>query len=866
MNIVNRLTIRHLKENKKRTSVTIVGVIISVAMITAVATLSLSFMDLLQREHIKNEGEWHVLYKGVNDEQLSAVEADEQTEKVILSEDLGYAELDNSRNQNKPYLFVRAFNSSGFDQFPVELSEGRFPEASDEIVLSDHIADNAQVYYEIGDELTIDVGERQLTNEESSEAIGQSYSLRKTDQGLEEELIKTAEESYTITGFIERPTWEPVWAPGYTVLTAMDEETIDGNNRVDAYVVMDKVTRSVYDDAQQLADDNHIALFEFNNELLRYYGVTNSDGLVQRLYYISGLIIAVIIVGSVALIYNAFAISVSERSRHLGMLASVGATRRQKMNSVLFEGAVIGLISLPVGMLAGLLGIGTTFWFINSLLESALDLTEGLRVVVTPMLILISAVISLVTIFISAYLPARKASKISAIEAIRQTADVKLTKKKVKTPKIVRKLFGIEAEVALKNLKRNKRRYQITVFSLVISIVLFLSVSFFTSSLERSVALSQQGVTYDIEVYINESNRDIEEQLTASITSFPEVTESNTMQWLSAHSLVTEENLGEMTEEWAEEDPSMLYDGKFPYNADVYSLDDEALAEYAAEVGADPAVLHNETVPAGILVDMVSYYDYESEVYVESQVIKKETGNSITLSHFDWGTGEPTEETDVTIAALTDQLPMGANSGHETGLILFVSEDVFNSWLDTYAPGGPQTEVYLRSSDPLKTEEDINDMNSAHLSVYNLYRHRQQEEQMMTIISVFIYGFIVLITAISIANIFNTISTSLSLRKREFAMLKSVGMAPGAFTKMMNFESLFYGIKALLYGIPISIAVMYMMHHILMDAVRYSFSLPWLELLYVIIAVFVIVSASMMYAMSKIKKENIIDSLKQENI
>src|SRR5690606_10296491 len=143
---------------------------------------------------------------------------------------------------------------------------------------------------------------------------------------------------------------------------------------------------------------------------------------------------------------------------------------------VFFEGAVIGAISIPIGILAGLGGIGTTFAFINKYLQGALGGSERLELVATPSSLFIACGVSILTIFISTYIPAIKASKISAIDAIRQTHDIKLSGKTVKTSKLVRKIFGIEAEIGLKNLKRNKKRYLATVFSLVISIVLFLSV------------------------------------------------------------------------------------------------------------------------------------------------------------------------------------------------------------------------------------------------------------------------------------------------------------------------------------------------------------------------------------------------------
>jgi putative ABC transport system permease protein len=136
----------------------------------------------------------------------------------------------------------------------------------------------------------------------------------------------------------------------------------------------------------------------------------------------------------------------------------------------------------------------------------------------------------------------------------------------------------------------------------------------------------------------------------------------------------------------------------------------------------------------------------------------------------------------------------------------------------------------------------------------------------MMLMSVFTYGFIVLITAICMANIFNTISTSIALRKREFAMLKSVGMTPKGFSKMLNYESLFYGVKSLLYGLPLSIVIMYLIYNSVGYTFSYSFTLPWSSILFVIGAVFVMVISAMLYSSSKIKQDSIIDALKQENI
>ncbi|WP_314588189.1 FtsX-like permease family protein [Paenibacillus terrigena] len=861
MNIVNTLTIRHLKQNKRRTLVTIIGVIISVAMVTAVATLVFSFSDLLIKQAIADTGEWHVQYQDVTKEQLAAIQGDDATKTVAMARDLGFAPLEGGQNPNKPYLFIKAYDAQGFAQFQVELSKGRLPLTDKEVVISDAVATNAKVKYDIGDRLTLRVGER--FEQGGNHPLDQTEPLRRDDGTLMESLqhIKTRE--YTVVGFIKPPIGEPAWSPGYTILSYVDENSIGANDRVDASVVLKRVNPFLFAHAEDLATKNHIETVQYNNEMLRYYGLSKSSSSSSTMFFLSAIIMAVIMIGSVSLIYNAFAISVSERSRHLGMLASVGATKRQKRNSVLFEGVVIGLISIPIGILCGLAGIGITFWFMNSMIQGALWTNEKLTLIVTPLSLLITCVVSLLTIFISSYLPAIWASKVSAVDAIRQTTDVKLTARAVRTSKFIRKFFGIEAEIGLKNLKRNKRRYHAIVFSLVISIVLFLTVSFFTAGMQQSLQLSREGVNYDIEVLYGNGKR-MDDRLIQSIASLDGVTEFNVIQTLYKNAWIDEAFIADELKEKVKADKSLLQDGKYPYDITIHALDDASLRTYASAVGADYAQLTDPDHPAAIVMDRVHYKDMDTGKYVQTKAIYTNVGERIELTNFYKENGEETKVNEVTVAALTDQAPMGMSPTGVGGLNMIVSERVMNR-LAADDLGNVQMYLHLKSTEPLRTQQEIEEMHETNLNVFNVYQSRKSEEQQILLMSVFSYGFIVLISAISIANIFNTISTGLSLRKREFAMLKSVGMTPKGFTKMMNYESVFYGVKSLMFGLPVSFVVMYLIYRAFSNKFSYGFTLPWMSILSVIVAVFVIVGSAMLYSGSKVKKENIMDALKQEN-
>lgn len=867
MNIVNRLTLRQLMLNKKRTLVTIVGAIISVAMITAVATLGISFMDLMQRQSIADDGEWHVVYPKVNSEQIKGVKADKETEAILLMKYLGYAPLVGSQNVNKPYLFATALNTSAFEHFPIHLKEGRFPKTEDELVISEAIQTNGGVSNKIGDVIILNLGQRLTALEDGTTVeLTQNDSMIRED-GRQETLTEESTRTFTIVGIIERPTIEPTGSPGYTVLTYTDENVMAEGQISNLFVIVKHVDKALFERAKKVAKKNGIPNVDFNSGLLKYYGLVNDDNVKTMLNTLSAIIMGIIIIGSISLIYNAFAISVSERSRYLGMLSSVGATKNQKRNSVFFEGAVIGAISIPIGILAGLGGIGITFICINPVVQGAFGVTERFKLLVSPLSLVVAVLVSITTILLSTYIPARKASQISAIDAIRQTQDVRFTSKSVKTSSWTRKLFGIEGELGLKNLKRYRARYKATVFSLVISIVLFLVVTSFTASMKKSFELYQGDINYDLSVYTS-SDYFEQDDNAQQVFALDHITSSTRIDKLEVKSWFEEEEVGDFL---LKEQKALLQNGQFPYDISILALDDQALKAYAKEVGVDEQLLMKTDQPLAIVIDTV---EYMNEQYVETKSIKTKVGKSFDLSYYDSELDKDVAlPVTMEIVALTDIMPVGVMSmGNTPGLNIVVSQAVLDRLLDRFPEliENVYTNLYMNSDKPIKLQEEIEALNEdgqdAQFYVNNVYLNNQRSQQAIIIMSVFIYAFIILITAICIANIMNTISTSMALRKREFAMMKSVGMTAGGFNRMIRYESIFYGLKALLYGLPISVVLMVIIHKTLMAKFSFEFEMPWINIIIAVASVFVIVSMTMLYASSKVKRDNIIEVLRQEII
>jgi len=881
VNIVNKLTLRHMKQNKRRTLVTIIGVIISVAMITAVSTLGVSFLDLLKRQVIATSGDWHVLYNGVNKEQIQSIANDSQTKTITLSQDKGFASIKDLKLPvmlYKPYIALRAYSDNGFSNFPITMLQGRVPQNPGEVIISKHFLMDTEAQYSIGDTIDLQLGERYLPKEaapfiEQRSGFTQNQSVFTSEDALEEKLRDIQKQSYTIVGIIDRPVWENAWNPGYTFLTYIDESLLSATELLNVSVIVNDVNNKMFDHAEQLAKQLGIKKYSVNSELLRYNFVSINSSLVLMLYTLTAIIMTIIIVGSVSLIYNAFGISVADRSRYLGMLASVGATRRQKRNSVFFEGFFISMISIPIGLISGLVGLVITFWCINSMIQGVFGVSEPLLVKVMPETMLLAIVISLLTIFISTWLPAKRASNVSAIDAIRQSQDIKLSRKKVKTSKLVRKIFGIEAEIGLKNLKRNKRRYQITVFSLVISIILFLSVSYFTDQLKRSLSISNEGYNYDIMLGTDEATSLDELKNVLELTN---VTSYNLMEEKYGEVNIDKKFLPPSLQADVNEVPEMLQDGKYRYNVYLYGMTDEMLTQYAKDNGIDPALLLDKDATNAIIVNQNTFYSKALEKQVEEPAILNPVGQVLPLKLSEYYEEKDKsgnvilkdreiEASPLHIVASADQFPMGVVKSHSSKGSLRVITSM--NTMKKYIAARSSYNLYLTSSDPLTTEKEIyklEELKTFYIS--NLYESRRKNEQVFVLISVFTYGFIALITLISMANILNTISTSIHLRKREFAMLKSMGMTSKGFNRMINYESIFYGIKALSYGLPLSLVVMYAIHRTMMNTFMYPFTLPWLSIGVAIIGVFIIVGTAMLYSSSKVRKDNIVDAIKQESI
>ena len=922
MNILNKVTLKTLRKNKVRTIVTVIGIILSAAMLTAVTTAVSSGLQYLTDVESYQSGSWHGALLNLDSFDAARLKSDARVKATSTIQNIGYAKLEGGQNEYKPYLFIGAIKIGGTGLLPIHITEGKLPTNTNEILVPEHVASNGRVKYSLGQTLTLAVGLRLSENGETlwnNERLSYEYL---EDEESQEEILVTEQLSiqetrtFTVVGFYERPDFEPLDAPGYTLLTGYEKAS-----RSESIYFTLKKAKNVFDFTENFEyEKNPQCEAKYNTGYLRAIGVMKDDNIKTVLYGFAAILIGIVMFGSIALIYNSFSISVNERIKQFGLLSSVGATKRQLMRSILFEAASLCAVGLPIGILSGIGGIWVTFYCIR---EQLLVVFGGsgaisLQCHVSWLSILAAGLLGFITVMISAYRPARRALKMPAIDAIRQTNEIKIKPGSVRTSKLTYRLFGFEGMLASKNFKRNKKRYRATVISLFVSIVLFISTSSFCEYLKNITMAYYDQTNYDISYLLppekdksSEENKarmqTVFEQLSgiAGISDAAYYTDLFTQRFLIPTSCLNERFV-----EFQRKQGSMrtILDGEYALiDTQMIFLDEATFREYCASIGEDAEAYLSaaETAPAAIAAGLYTSYDAQSRKFQSEIVenaaseclfampelpdgaaflgIEEDPANGRLYCCYIADPNEPeSEEERVPLDVEKNSIPLTVGTSKES--VPFCLSGIQGNLLLIYPERAGEVLFELTRAEEKSDRWSFAFRAENHAAVYEkmarylqesgesvsrLYDHAssvQSDKAYISIVSIFSYGFIILISLIALANVFNTISTNVRLRRREFAMLKSVGMTQKGFYKMMNYECVLYGLKGILYGLPVSVFITYLIFRVTEAAMERSFYMPWYSIVIAVSSVFLVVFATMLYSIRQFQKDNPIDALRNENL
>lgn len=874
-NIFFQFAAKSLKKNRTRTIVTIVGIILSTAMLTAVTTIISSIQAYGIAYESQKLGDWHVSIRSMDGSQKEELERDSRVSDVYELENVGYADLEGSANAYKRYLCIQGMDQGFAGHMPIHLTEGRMPKNDTELLIPQHVEENAGVTFQLGETLTLSVGVREsgegavlwqdnalLVAEEENDDEGKTQVISL------EHLAGTEQKSYTVVGFYERPAFEKFSAPGYTALTLASGAC--RSDCYDCYAVM-KHPYQATELWREWGEKGGSIFTDCNNPLLRFCGISTRGDFNSLVYGMGGILMVIIVFGSIALIYNAFAISVSERTKQFGLLASIGATRRQMKKTVRMEALILCVIGVPLGILAGICGIGITISFFSDSMSYLIGVDNELKfkLSVSEAAVVIAAVVGSLTVLVSAWLPMHRALKLSPIEAIRRKNDVRLTRRQVKIPGWVNHCFGLSGMVAWKNFKRNKKRYRSTVVSLVLSILLFVSAGSFSDYFLSGFMDAAKSSQYDVGVRFF---TDEYERVEAGM--------SNACQ-APGSSPVYEAVYYESSDIWVEKE--MLTDGG-------RKLAEMEASENENQMGADMINISSciQFLPENVYSDLLDFYKLNREEYIGKKFPK-----AIVLNNVADNSSEEQEALPVLASSCQELTLLTKIDEKATEQKLAIGDLVENTpgWEAEFSKqclswaGGTyeihilyplsakellrgcmvEGDVKLNGEDHAAVAKWLEENVKGNVDVYDAAEDEVQMRMLLLMLNVFSLGFIILISLITAANVFNTISTNMGLRRREFAMLKSVGMTPKEFKQMLNFECLIYGTKSLLYGFFVTIPAVLFMYYLGHEKSFSGFYLPWRYVVISVLCVFAVVYATMIYAQTRGKKEDIAEALKEND-
>lgn len=841
MKLLNKLTYKNLILNKKRSIVTIIGIILSVALITAVSSMVSSFKESMINYEKTRKGDYHISFNNVPLEDLKYFDNNRSIESYYVTNGIGYAKLDGVKNKYKPYAYIIEMDKNAFKNTRLQLISGELPKNDTEIVIPRHLKTNGRLTLEIGETITLNVGDR----------VSEGYTLNQSNPFNEEnseEIINTTPKTYKIVGIVERPSFEYYTAPGYTFVT-LKSNSVSGTYDIYARYTKDalkdyqKTTMNIVGDLE-----NPKYSFGINEHLIELETFSFNNDTMKVIINLAIVVIIIVIFTSVFCIKNSFNISITEKIKQYGMLASIGATSKQIKKNVYYEAFLLSIIGIPLGVLSGILASFILIKVVNALIESSM-VTEGFLIFrVSILAIIFSIILSVITIFLSSRKAAKIASKTSPITAIRNSGSIKINPKKLKTPKLIKKLFGIGGVISYKNIKRNKKKYRTTVISIVLCVAVYVALSYFINMAFNLVKMEFGEYTYNLNVYIFKD----------ALSNYDQIENIIKLEGIKDYSVIRTSMLEANLKYTNDAVKYNSYDSNETKNKTltVLSVGEKEYKKYIDKLNLDYEKVKNK----GILInnDIINIIEDDEAKKVSYSIFDIKSGGIINSKIM---IEETEKDFDIEIAKVTDIRPMGYEN-YYSDAILIVSDEV----MDTL-PKRDKISIFINCDNPDTLQDEITKMlDFDNYSIENIDSTFKSMNNFYLIVAIFLYGFIIVIALIGVTNIFNTITTNIELRRSEFAMLKSIGMTNHEFNRMIFLESFFYCIKSLLIGLPIGIAISYVIYKVLIGEIKFNYVLPYKGIIISISVVFILIFTLMKYSVNKVKNNNIIETIRNENI
>lgn len=875
MKIMNEYTYSHLKKNKRYSISILIAIIIASSLLCSLCIFVYSIWDGKVNTAIKRTGYWQgELAESISGDKFKYIRENPDVDTIMVKGNWVTAKLSNTK---RPYLLLRDANKEFWDNmnFKDGVIEGRLPEKSGEIVVSKlFFIDNPS--YKVGDEVNLPKGNRMLDNE-----VLDTQSYKREGETFKE----LGSSSYTIVGELDISGISAF--PGYIAMGYLDVKDIKPKDELTVYMNF-KNSRKIYDELPKVAEDvgldkdsNGEYKLTYNTQLLNLYGISNKGDTNLQFILIAAIaiIMVTLVIGSfVLIIYNAFALSANSRIKELSILKSLGATPKQIKYSVIFEGFLLWLIQLPIGLI-----IGYAFSYsVLSKVNEILSITEGysnIKVCFSYIIVLFYIITSLLTVLISAYIPARKVAKISAISGIVQNYEkIKIRKRKM----LCANIFGIEGELASSQFRANKKSLRTAILSLAICFVLITSYVSIIAIYNKADSKNDSEISHDVTIDINTTDEPNEEMIN-KIVSMPESKDSVIKREVRTSTYVRE---SQESNEFSKLGGFSKVDYRFNVSkqedeyriiVNLVGLSDESFKKYCKDIGTDYEQYYKEGTLKGVLINETFCVNPDSNKAEKIPLLNVQNNSSLCLYEKIEDDMDVDNKFNIQIGCVTNKTPCNLGGGRYS-LSLVIPMNNYKEIVKKFAPNrileSSKMTINLLVGDETsaKVKDEVSRICNSYLgsedfNVSTLLEEKAHKELVQSAIKVAVSAVAIMIGIIGIFNTFSIVSNNMRLRKREFAMLRSVGLTPKGLNKIFTLEGMFFAFKPILISLPFIAIICYCMIRLSgIELYEFIQVIPIISILFYSLFIIAAIFSAYYISSRKVKRSNLAEDMKDEII
>ena len=952
-----KLSWKNLMLNKNRTITTLVMIIITVATFAGISIMYESAIKGLEQTFKETKGDYSISVENIDKNYDKNLLKDKNTEKVLeyyniskalsrgkiideITNQKGEEYLDNHSNEeiqeeiqkamtklkpSKWYIQKYELNKDGedynkqqeeakqFEQailnpylgldilgvnkedlkgYNFRLIDGRLPENENEIVLQ-KASKTARYTFNIGTTITMN---------------GKEYKI----VGYVNNVFDSNDSEVNI-GIVK---------------IATEEEKKEAVSKIFGIYIKDK-GKKVKDTAEEISKTlkedykNGSIKMAVNKSLLRLQNAnlqgyeSSTDNVIATLEMMRNVLIVIVAVSGIIIMYNSFNLSLVERRKQYGILKSLGIKNSSLYVMILFEALVLSVVGIVIGYICGMIGDYLVVGYINDTLVNMIkgmgvenELQMSLIYTTNIHAFYLVAISTGITVVLAAMIPAIKSTRISPIENIRGKDDYVVNTKKVKTSNISKKLFGIEFDLARKNMKRAKKRFRVATLSLAIAFILIFVIGTLGAQINGQISLLEAQtnsifkngnivemthlniVHKDGSVNksdVKYSEKDVQEMIKFGVEEYTKQIESkdslkvNRIVLASALEYLEKvDNKGELLKTITDN----YLKKKFK------SSDDNSRQKAKTKISIQFVTSKNYNNKDKFGLNEIK----DNEVYLSNVEVLEENGMLVEKSIFDESKiiGKELEingnKLKVAKAPVSTELKLTAGSSNVTFVQAYVNEKTFanivkneeygmgfRGFYQSDLKGDKKIEDIMKKQqqENLEKEYDFGKLQMFTETIMTPAGVIGMIKGMITIFQLLLYGFLILVILMSVVNIFTTITINILLRSRELAILKSVGMSDKQFDKMLRGENYIACLRSIIFGTVVSLILLFATKVIIDKGnvnIDFRFiadilgSINYIALAISIILIYLITFVSTFFAKKSIKSQDIVEVIRRDNI